>query len=70
MQGFSQSSEDIRLENDGRKLTCRPKTRDGGFRERQGIDLDRIYNDNGRLVYRKLALVPFESVGVARIDCF
>lgn len=70
MQGFSRSSEDIQLDEGGRKLTCRPKTVDGGFRERQGIQLDKIYNDNGQLVYRKLALVPFESVGIARIDCF
>ncbi|PUU82051.1 cyanovirin-N-like protein [Tuber borchii] len=52
MQNFSHSSEDIKLEEGGRKLTCRPKTVDGGFRERQGIDLNRIQNVNGRLVFQ------------------
>ena len=36
----------------GHYLTADLPKRDGGYRERQGIELnDRIANDNGRLVY-------------------
>lgn len=48
-QDFSESGNDIRLE--GTLLTAELPMRDGGYRERQGIQLDdRIANINGRLV--------------------
>ncbi|KAK1243347.1 hypothetical protein MKX07_003975 [Trichoderma sp. CBMAI-0711] len=47
---FSHSANDIRLE--GTTLTAELPMRDGGYRERQGVNLDdRISNQNGRLVY-------------------
>ncbi|KAK4063848.1 CVNH domain-containing protein [Trichoderma simmonsii] len=47
---FSESGNDIRLE--GTLLTAELPMRDGGYRERQGIQLDdRIANINGRLVF-------------------
>ncbi|PWW72357.1 Cyanovirin-N [Tuber magnatum] len=52
MHNFSDSAEDIRLEEDGRKLTCMVRKVDGGHRERQGIHLDKIHNSNGVLSYR------------------
>jgi len=70
MENYSHTARDILLEEEGCKLTCVVEKVGGGYRERQGIYLDKIQNSNGVLVYRKLALVPFESVGVARIDCF
>ena len=70
MENFSYTARDILLEEDGCKLTCMVEKVGGGHRERQGIYLDKIQNSDGRLVYCKLALVPFKSVGVARIDCF
>ncbi|KAJ5748177.1 uncharacterized protein N7511_009873 [Penicillium nucicola] len=40
---------------DGSVLTAELPMRNGGHRERQGINLnDRISNENGRLVYRRL----------------
>lgn len=46
---FSDSANDIRLE--GTLLTGELPMRDGGYRERQGIELsDRIANENGELV--------------------
>ncbi|KAJ5532755.1 hypothetical protein N7494_009307 [Penicillium frequentans] len=46
----SQSAKSIRLE--GTILTADLPKADGGYRERQGIDLnDRIGNDNGKLVF-------------------
>jgi hypothetical protein len=46
---FSHSANDIRL--DGTILTAELPMRDGGYRERQGVNLDdRISNQNGRLV--------------------
>jgi hypothetical protein len=46
---FSDSANDIRLE--GTLLTAELPMRDGGYRERQGIELsDRIANENGELV--------------------
>ncbi|KAL6898659.1 Cyanovirin-N [Trichoderma evansii] len=47
---FSESANEIRL--DGTTLTAELPMRDGGYRERQGINLaDRIANENGRLVF-------------------
>ncbi|KAJ5809908.1 Cyanovirin-N [Penicillium pulvis] len=47
---FSQSAENIHL--DGAYLTADLPKADGGYRERQGIDLnDRIGNEDGNLVY-------------------
>ncbi|KAJ5892349.1 hypothetical protein N7504_009040 [Penicillium tannophilum] len=47
---FSQSAQNIHLE--GTYLTADLPMRDGGYRERQGIDLnDRIGNENGKLVF-------------------
>ncbi|KAL4909550.1 hypothetical protein BDW74DRAFT_146784 [Aspergillus multicolor] len=49
-ENFANSARDIRLE--GSRLTAELPKRDGGYRERQGIELnDRIGNDNGRLVF-------------------
>jgi hypothetical protein len=46
-----QSAQSIEL--DGSMLTAELPMRDGGYRERQGIDLnDRISNENGHLVYQ------------------
>lgn len=46
---FSDSANDIRLE--GTLLTAELPMRDGGYRERQGIELsERIANENGELV--------------------
>jgi len=48
---FHRSARAMNLER-GYYLTADLPKRDGGFRERQGIDLsDRIGNDDGRLVY-------------------
>ncbi|KAG0135885.1 Cyanovirin-N [Tuber indicum] len=52
MENFSRTAEDIRLEEDGRKLTCMVRKGDGGHRERQGIDLTKIHNSDGVLCYR------------------
>ncbi|KAF9174868.1 hypothetical protein BGX21_010659 [Mortierella sp. AD011] len=50
---FSESARDVRLE-DGYLLTAELPMRDGGYRERQGIDLnERVSNDNGQLVFGK-----------------
>ncbi|KAL7944069.1 Cyanovirin-N [Trichoderma barbatum] len=47
---FSDSAQDIRLE--GTLLTAELPMRDGGYRERQGIQLDdRVSNNNGHLVF-------------------
>ncbi|KAL6821673.1 Cyanovirin-N [Trichoderma sp. SZMC 28015] len=47
---FAESANDIRL--DGTLLTAELPMRDGGYRERQGIELnDRIANINGRLEF-------------------
>ncbi|KAM0454278.1 hypothetical protein ACHAPV_008551 [Trichoderma viride] len=47
---FSDSANDIRLE--GTLLTAELPMRDGGYRERQGIELsERIANENGELVF-------------------
>ncbi|KAF3074536.1 hypothetical protein CFAM422_003407 [Trichoderma lentiforme] len=47
---YADSARDIRLE--GTLLTADLPKRDGGYRERQGIQLDdRIANINGRLVF-------------------
>ncbi|KAJ5564654.1 hypothetical protein N7513_000896 [Penicillium frequentans] len=47
---FSQSARSILLE--GTTLTADLPKADGGYRERQGIDLnDRIGNENGKLVF-------------------
>ncbi|KAL7918395.1 Cyanovirin-N [Trichoderma austrokoningii] len=47
---FSESANDIRLE--GTLLTAELPMRDGGYRERQGIELsDRISNQDGQLVF-------------------
>jgi hypothetical protein len=53
-----QSAQGIEL--DGSMLTAELPMRDGGYRERQGIDLnDRISNENGQLVYQcKTSLLP------------
>lgn len=51
---FTKSALNIRLEQGerGPKLTADLPKRDGGYRERQGIELaDRIENQNGCLVY-------------------
>lgn len=53
MQNFSQTASDIRLEEDGKKLTCLITRADGGHRERQGIMLDKIHNSEGNLQYRE-----------------
>ncbi|KAJ6017473.1 Cyanovirin-N [Penicillium sp. IBT 35674x] len=46
----SQSAKNIHLE--GTTLTADLRTADGGYRERQSIDLnERIGNDNGNLVF-------------------
>ncbi|KAM0255546.1 hypothetical protein ACHAQJ_005693 [Trichoderma viride] len=46
---FSESANEIRLE--GTNLTAELPMRDGGYRERQGIQLgDRISNRDGQLV--------------------
>lgn len=51
-QDFAESANDIRLE--GTLLTAELPMRDGGYRERQGIQLDdRIANINGRLEVSK-----------------
>lgn len=53
-ENFTLSARDIRLEHGprGPKLTAELPKIDGGFRERQGIDLaDKIENRNGHLVY-------------------
>jgi hypothetical protein len=50
MTDFSHSAINIQLE--GTVLTAELPMRDGGYRERQGIDLnDRISNENGELVF-------------------
>ncbi|RPB01037.1 Cyanovirin-N [Choiromyces venosus 120613-1] len=59
MQNFANTATEVRLEEDGRKLTCMVVKADGGHRERQGIHLDKIYNFDGVLTYRKSSLVPF-----------
>ncbi|KAL6797432.1 Cyanovirin-N [Trichoderma sp. SZMC 28013] len=47
---FAESANDIRLE--GSLLTAELPMRDGGYRERQGIELnDRISNNDGQLVF-------------------
>lgn len=52
MQNFSNSAQNLNLEG-GHYLTADLPMAGGGYRERQGIELnDRIANDNGRLVYR------------------
>ncbi|CUS13175.1 unnamed protein product [Tuber aestivum] len=70
MRNFSDTAEDILLEEDGRKLTCMVRKVDGRHRERQGIYLDKIHNFNGVLTYRMLDPVSLESVGAARVDYF
>lgn len=51
-QDFAESANDIRLE--GSLLTAELPMRDGGYRERQGIELnDRISNNDGQLVVSK-----------------
>ncbi|KAL1979791.1 hypothetical protein VTN96DRAFT_5198 [Rasamsonia emersonii] len=53
-ENFTRSARDIRLEHGprGPKLTAELPMINGGFRERQGIDLaDRIENRDGHLVY-------------------
>lgn len=53
MQNFSNSAQNLNLEG-GHYLTADLPMAGGGYRERQGIELnDRIANDNGRLVYRE-----------------
>ncbi|KAG0643612.1 Cyanovirin-N [Tuber brumale] len=52
MKNFSHTAEDIRLEEDGRKLTCMIRKEDGRQRERQGIFLTKIHNSDGVLLYR------------------
>lgn len=52
-QNFSHSAEAIDL-RDGHHLEALLLKKDGGYRERQGINLnDRISNVNGRLTYGK-----------------
>ena len=51
-ENFAESADEIQLEG-GSYLTANLPKRDGGFRERQGINLnERIANENGRLVFR------------------
>jgi hypothetical protein len=59
---FSHSAQDMRLEG-GSYLTAELPMRDGGYRERMGIELnDRIGNENGRLVFIcKTSLVPCDD---------
>ncbi|KAL3466086.1 Cyanovirin-N [Aspergillus heterothallicus] len=48
---FSHSARNIRLE--GTRLTADLPMRNGGYRERQGIELnDRVGNENGTLVFQ------------------
>jgi hypothetical protein len=50
MTDWSHSAQHARLE--GTTLTAELPMRDGGYRERQGINLDdRISNENGVLVF-------------------
>jgi len=50
---FSKSAEEIDL-RDGHYLEAKLRKKDGGHRERQGINLnDRISNINGKLTYRE-----------------
>lgn len=51
---FTHSAREIHLEHgaNGPHLTAELPMRDGGYRERQGIDLaDKIRNENGRLIF-------------------
>lgn len=53
-RNFTHSAREIHIEHGpkGPHLTAMLTKRDGGFRERQGIDLaDKIENQNGRLVF-------------------
>jgi hypothetical protein len=50
-ENFEDSANDIQLEGDN-YLTAELPMRDGGYRERQGIDLNKnIANINGQLTY-------------------
>lgn len=53
MQNFSHTASDVKLEEGGKRLTCLIKKADGKDRERQGITLDKIHNDDGNLQYRE-----------------
>jgi hypothetical protein len=57
-----QSAQSIEL--NGSMLTAELPMRDGGYRERQGIDLnDRISNENGHLVYQCKTTLLLTSIG-------
>ncbi|OJJ43047.1 hypothetical protein ASPZODRAFT_146357 [Penicilliopsis zonata CBS 506.65] len=59
-ENFTATARDIRLDQGprGPKLTAELPMRNGGFRERQGIDLaDKIENQNGHLVFLVRALL-------------
>ncbi|KAL1999969.1 hypothetical protein VTN02DRAFT_3728 [Thermoascus thermophilus] len=53
-RNFTQSAKEIHIEHGpkGPHLTAMLTKRDGGYRERQGIDLaDKFENQNGRVVF-------------------
>lgn len=54
---FSKSAKNICLRENGTKLEADLPTADGGYRERQGIELsDRIENCDGKLVFSEYPL--------------